>query len=79
MYQFKFLEVKKMEIKRIKTGIPGLDELVGGGLPAGSCNLISGGPGTGKTIFGLQYLFNGAENDEAGMYLSFDRDSDLKY
>jgi len=61
-----------MKINRISTGIPGLDELIGGGLPETSCTLIYGGPGTGKTIFGLQYLFNGAQKDENGLYISFE-------
>jgi len=42
--------------KRVKSGIKGLDKLVGGGFPEKSVVLISGGPGTGKTTLGLQYL-----------------------
>lgn len=60
-----------MKIDRIKTGINGLDELLQGGLPKGYCVLISGAPGTGKTIFGLQYLYNGARNGEKGLYIAF--------
>lgn len=46
---------------RVKTGIPGFDELVAGGLPKESNILLTGIPGTGKTIFALQYLYNGAK------------------
>ena len=54
---------------RILSGIPGLDELIGGGFPKRSVTLISGGPGSGKTIFALQMLISGAEKfDEAGIY-----------
>mgnify|MGYP001062105553 CR=1 FL=1 len=42
------------------TGIEGFDEIAGGGLPRGRTTLVVGGPGTGKTVFGLQTLVNGA-------------------
>ncbi len=45
---------------RTKTGIPGLDELIGGGLVRGSTTLLSGPTGAGKTIFGFQFLYTGA-------------------
>jgi len=55
--------------ERILSGIPGLDELIGGGFPKRSVTLISGGPGSGKTIFSLQMLISGAERfGEAGVY-----------
>ena len=63
-----------MKIERIKTGVNGLDELLQGGFPKGYCILISGAPGTGKTIFGLQYLYNGARNGEKGLYLAFNEE-----
>ncbi|MDF1539593.1 MAG: ATPase domain-containing protein [Candidatus Thorarchaeota archaeon] len=47
-------------IDRVKTGIPGLDELVEGGFPRGDTILIAGKAGTGKTILANQFLFNGA-------------------
>lgn len=59
-------------VERVKTGIGGLDELIEGGLPGGSCVLVSGSPGTGKTIFGLQFLVTGAMNDEPGIYTTFE-------
>ncbi|MCL5100956.1 MAG: hypothetical protein M1122_03325 [Candidatus Marsarchaeota archaeon] len=57
---------------RIKTGIKGFDEIVEGGIPAGFNVLLTGSPGTGKTIFGLQYLYDGALNGENGIYISLD-------
>lgn len=45
---------------RVKTGIQGFDKLVQGGFPKGHIVLLVGSPGTGKTIFSMQYLYNGA-------------------
>jgi len=57
---------------RVKTGIDGLDKLLGGGFLPKTVNVISGTPGTGKTIFGIQYLVNGAMNGEKGVYISLE-------
>jgi len=60
-----------MMVKQIKTGIPGLDELIYGGFPEGRCVLVLGGPGSGKTIFGVQFLYAGAvEYGEPGVYVA---------
>ena len=56
-------------MERCSTSIPGFDNLVEGGFPKGSMILLTGAPGTGKTIFGLQYLYNGAMNGENGIYV----------
>ena len=56
-------------LERCKTDISGFDELVEGGFPVGSLVLLTGSPGTGKTIFGLQYIYNGAMNGENGIYV----------
>lgn len=59
--------------QRIKTHIPGFDDLIEGGFPKNSNILISGSAGTGKTIFSLQYLYNGANIDnEKGIYFTFE-------
>lgn len=58
-------------VKQIKTGIPGLDDLVYGSFPLGRCILVLGGPGSGKTIFGLQFLYKGAaEFNEPGVFVT---------
>jgi KaiC/GvpD/RAD55 family RecA-like ATPase len=58
----------------VPTGIPGFDELVQGGFPKGSGILVTGAPGTGKSIFGLQFMYNGAHQwGESGLYVSFEQ------
>jgi len=59
------------------TGIPGLDEITRGGLPAGRVTLISGGPGAGKTLLALQSLTRGAGRDGApGIFVAFEESPD---
>lgn len=60
--------------ERISTGIPGLDELIEGGFPNGSATLVSGGAGTGKTIFCSQYLWHGLENGENGLFVTLEEE-----
>lgn len=63
--------------ERVPTGVPGFDDLVEGGFPANSSILVCGGPGTGKTIFCLSYLINGATKfNEKGLYVSFEQRAD---
>lgn len=57
-------------MERIKTGLEKLDKLLGGGLPENTVILVSGGPGTGKTLFGLNYILEGAKNGENCCYLT---------
>ncbi|MEM4261920.1 MAG: ATPase domain-containing protein [Candidatus Diapherotrites archaeon] len=65
-------------MKRIKTGINGLDELIEGGFPEGRSILLTGGCGTGKTIFGMQYIYKGAQDyNDPGIYVSFDERPEL--
>jgi len=61
-------------MEAVRTGIPGLDGLFAiGGYPKGSSILIIGGPGSGKSIFGMQYLLAGAtEYEEPGIYITFE-------
>ncbi len=59
---------------RVPTGIAGLDEMLGGGFPAGHVVLVTGLPGTGKTCFGLQFLVAGAARGERGVFLSLEED-----
>ena len=62
-------------MKRISTGISGLDKLVGGGFIQNSIILLSGGPGTGKTIFGLQFICSNALK-EPGVYVTLEQTSE---
>lgn len=62
-----------MPITRIKTGIPGLDDLVEGGLIPGSAVLVSGHTGAGKTLFSMQFLWAGLQKGEPGIYISFEQ------
>ncbi len=60
-----------------KTGIKGFDRLINSGFPKGSSILISGTPGSGKTIFGLEYVFRGiTEFDENGLFVTFEEKRD---
>ncbi len=58
-------------MQRIKTFIPGLDELTGGGFPKGDSIILSGSVGSGKTIFALQFLL---KSGEPSIYVSFEHD-----
>ncbi|MDI6806398.1 MAG: ATPase domain-containing protein [Candidatus Aenigmarchaeota archaeon] len=60
-------------MKRVKSGIPGLDELIEGGFLPTSTVLISGTAGAGKTLFCSQFIYNGAKKyNEPGVYLTFE-------
>ena len=60
-------------IRYVPTGIPGFDEITGGGLPAGRITVVLGGAGGGKTIFGVQALVAGARDfGEPGVFVSFE-------
>lgn len=57
----------------VQTGIPGLDDVLCGGLLPAACVVVEGAPGTGKTTLGLQYLFAGIRQfDEPGLIISFE-------
>ena len=62
-------------MERIKSGIPGLENVCGGGIPRYQSILLCGTPGTGKTIFALQFLYNGAKlYGENGLYISVEEE-----
>jgi circadian clock protein KaiC len=62
-----------MNIERVKTGIKGLDEMLGGGFLRDTANLIEGAPGTGKTTLGMQFIYNGiVQADEPGLMITFE-------
>jgi circadian clock protein KaiC len=57
-------------IRRIQTGIEGLDDILGGGLPQGHLYLVEGDPGTGKTTLALQFLLEGIAQGESVIYVT---------
>jgi len=57
---------------RLSTGVAGLDQMLGGGLPELSTTVIEGGTGTGKTTLALSYLVEGARKGEPGLFLTMD-------
>lgn len=66
------------QVKRNATGIDGLDEMLGGGVPNKSITLLCGGPGVGKTILTLQYMMTAVERGEPCVYLSLEEPMDKK-
>ncbi|MBS7631949.1 AAA family ATPase, partial [Candidatus Bathyarchaeota archaeon] len=69
-----------MPIARVSTGDKELDPYVEGGFPRGSLILVCGEPGTGKSIFSAQFIYDGAVNyDEKGIYVSFGEDRQTFY
>lgn len=70
-------QVKKVALAesgaRIPTGIPGLDDMVEGGFEKGSISILAGEAGTGKSIFSLQFLYNGAiKYGHTCLYITFE-------
>lgn len=61
---------------RVKSGIPGFDGLIDGGFPENSVTLVSGTPGSGKSIFALHFIAEGAKKNEAGVYITFEQTKD---
>jgi len=61
----------------VSTGVPGLDRMFAGGLRRGSSTLVSGAPGTGKTLLGLHFLFAGVAAGEHGLHVSFQENPSL--
>src|SRR5262249_35781051 len=60
-------------LEKARTGIRGLDEMSGGGLPKGRTTIVCGGPGCGKTMLGLEFLVRGAtEYNEPGVVMAFE-------
>src|SRR5688572_20069332 len=64
------------ELPKAPTGIAGLDQITGGGLPKGRPTLVCGGPGCGKTLFAMEFLIRGATQfNEPGAFITFEETS----
>ncbi len=65
--------VRAKGLEKTPTGIKGLDHVTEGGLPKGRSTLVTGGPGSGKTLLGIQFLVNGVQDHgESGVFLAFE-------
>ena len=63
-------------LPKVPTGIKGFDEITGGGLPKGRVSLVAGAAGSGKTVFAMGFLVNGAEKyGDPGLFVSFEETS----
>ncbi|MFP4345421.1 MAG: circadian clock protein KaiC [Anaerolineales bacterium] len=68
---------KTTEIKKLKTGIPGFDDIADGGLPEGRTTMISGTAGSGKTVFAAQFVAEGIQqHDEPGVFVTFEESTE---
>ena len=61
---------RRVHIQHVPTGVPGLDEILGGGLPEFSFNIIAGGPGGGKTTLSHQIMFANASRERPAIYFT---------
>jgi circadian clock protein KaiC len=68
----------RVAIRRLPTGVPGLDQVLGGGLPEFSFNLIAGAPGAGKTTLAQQIVFALASRDRPALYFTVVGEPPLK-
>jgi circadian clock protein KaiC len=68
----------RVAIRRLPTGVPGLDEILGGGLPEFSFNLIAGAPGAGKTTLAQQIMFTLSGPDRPALYITVAGEPPLK-
>src|SRR5512146_726711 len=67
----------RLTLEKCPTGIPGLDQVTNGGLPQGRTTLVCGGSGSGKTLFGMEFLVKGATDyGEPGVFMSFEENAD---
>jgi circadian clock protein KaiC len=66
-------EPLKVGVEKISTMIEGFDDISHGGLPLGRCTLVSGTSGTGKTLFSIEFLYNGiTQFNEPGVFVTFE-------
>ena len=63
------------ETVKVPTGIEGMDQLLKGGFPKETVNLVSGPPGSGRSLFCMHFIYSGVENyDEPGLYITLEED-----
>lgn len=68
----------QMRVERVKTGIPGLDKIMNGGIPTNQLVLLTGTAGTGKTILCSQYIYEGVRKyNDNGVYLTLEEPPDF--
>ncbi len=63
-----------MSMEKVKTGIDGLDVMLNGGIPKGHAFTVMGAFGTGKTTFSLQYIWEGLQQGESGIFITLEED-----
>src|SRR6187397_3297430 len=63
-------EAGRVTIRKLPTGVPGLDEILGGGLPEYSFNIIAGAPGCGKTTLAHHVVFANATPERPALYFT---------
>src|SRR3954465_8705340 len=74
----KMMKTKKLRpLQKVSSGISGLDEITGGGLPKGRPTLVCGNAGCGKTLMAMEFLVRGAiDHDEPGVFMSFEENEE---
>src|SRR5437764_10056022 len=68
----------KVTINKLPTGVPGLDDILGGGVPEFSFNIIAGAPGCGKTTLAHQFVFANATPEHPALYFTVLGEAALK-
>ena len=62
----------------IKTGVPGLDKILKGGVRENASVLVKGAPGSGKTVLALNFIIDGAKNGEKGLFITTEDLDDVR-
>lgn len=77
VFKPQIISKKKENPSIVKTGIPGFDPILSAGVKKNSSVVVSGPPGSGKTTFGLQFIYSGANNfSETGVFISLSQSVD---
>lgn len=69
-------QIKPETLQKTPTNIEGLDDVLHGGVPTGRLTIVNGGPGSGKTVLGLELLVRGAESGRPAVFISFEETND---